>query len=321
MRRIAPALVVAFAVLVLAPPAHATLNACSAAKKKCVAKKAAALLKCHSKNEKPPTGLTPAAFATCIQKAHDKFDGGANPSKGCFAKAEAKYGAGGCLTVNDTSNLETTVDDFVNDVVCQLDPGSGTCPTPTPSPTPPQEPTPTPGCSVNGQACASNAECCSLTCQASHCVPAGPSCTNGMQDGNETGVDCGGGTCPACPLGGGCAANTDCQATTICSGGTCVCGAGLADCNGSPGDGCEASLTSDPNNCGGCGNVCSLPNANSTCVSSQCFIQSCNAPYADCNGTNADGCEANTQADNSNCGMCGHVCGFPQTCQFPGNCM
>jgi len=56
--------------VLLAVPSHATLNACSAAKKKCVAKKAAALLKCHSKNEKPP-GLTPAAFATCIQKAHD----------------------------------------------------------------------------------------------------------------------------------------------------------------------------------------------------------------------------------------------------------
>ncbi len=320
MRRFAYTVVSLLALVLLAAPSHATLNACSAAKKKCVAKKAAALLKCHAKNEKPP-GLTPAAFATCVQKAHDKFDGGTNPQKGCFAKAEAKFGPGGCLTINDTAALETTVDDFVNDVVCQLDPGSGTCPTPTPVPTPPNEPTPTPGCNVNGQACSSNVECCSLTCQANHCVPAGPSCTNGMQDGAETGVDCGGGTCPACPLGGGCAANTDCQATTICSGGQCVCGAGRADCNANPADGCEVSIAGDPNNCGGCGNVCSLANASSTCVSAQCMIGSCNFSYADCNGMTADGCEVNTQTDNSNCGSCGHVCGMPQTCHPPGNCM
>src|SRR5437868_12376403 len=51
----------ALVIVTFATPAHATLNACAAAKKKCVRKKAAALLKCHSKNEKPP-GLTPAKF-------------------------------------------------------------------------------------------------------------------------------------------------------------------------------------------------------------------------------------------------------------------
>jgi hypothetical protein len=82
------------AILAFATPAHATLNACAAAKKLCVAKKAAALLKCHAKNEKPPLGTTPAKFAACLQKAKDKFDGGANPAKligafsGVFARGE-----------------------------------------------------------------------------------------------------------------------------------------------------------------------------------------------------------------------------------------
>src|SRR6185369_11668200 len=120
------------------------------------------------------------------------------------------------------------------------------------------------------------------------------------------------------PLGQGCATNTDCQTTTTCSGGMCICAAGLADCNGMPGDGCEANLTNDPANCGGCNNVCSLPNASSTCASSQCMIGSCNVSYADCNGMPIDGCEVNTSSDNSNCGSCGHVCGMPQTCQSPG---
>src|SRR5262249_19673138 len=71
---------VAVATLVPAAPASATLNACASAKKLCVAKAAAALLKCHSKNEKPPAGLDAAKFAACVQKARDQLDGGADPS-------------------------------------------------------------------------------------------------------------------------------------------------------------------------------------------------------------------------------------------------
>src|SRR5688572_16155244 len=107
MTRIVSVLVGTFAVLALATQAHATLNACSSAKQLCVAKKTAALLKCHSKNSKPPAGLDPAKFAACKQKAKDKFDGGANPAKGCFAKLETKYGVGGCLTSGDVAALET----------------------------------------------------------------------------------------------------------------------------------------------------------------------------------------------------------------------
>src|SRR5262249_12960579 len=150
----------------------------------CVAKKTAALLKCHSKSEKPPNGLDPVKFAACVQKAKDKFDGGANPAKGCFAKLETKF-SGNCLTINDTGTLETAVDNYVDAVICALDPAVGTCPaTPTP--------TPTPSCVANGGSCSGNAQCCSLSCMAGQCQP---SCSNGFQDGNETGIDCGGGTC------------------------------------------------------------------------------------------------------------------------------
>jgi hypothetical protein len=104
-------------------------NPCSASKKKCVAKKAAALLKCYQKAAK--AGV--AVDGTCLQKAQDKFDGGAMPANGCFAKLEAKPG---CLTTNDTAALETKVDTFVGDVTDQLNP-----PTPTPTPTPTVTPT------------------------------------------------------------------------------------------------------------------------------------------------------------------------------------
>jgi hypothetical protein len=96
LRTAVVAVVLAVLTLAATEPSHATLNACAAGKKKCVNKKAAAILKCHTKAETPPNGLSAGDLATCIQKAKAKFDGGGNPSKGCFAKLEAKF-PGGCL--------------------------------------------------------------------------------------------------------------------------------------------------------------------------------------------------------------------------------
>lgn len=312
MARIAFVVAGMLAVLALARPADATLNACAAAKKLCVAKKAAALLKCHSKNEKPPAGLDPVKFAACVQKAQEKFDGGTNPFKGCFAKLEAKFGPANCLTSGDTAALETMTDNWVDAVVCALDPAGGTCPaTPTPSSTSTPAPTSTPACFANGQACATASQCCSLACNMGTCVP---SCSNGIQDGTETGVDCGGGSCPQCPLGGGCASGSDCVASTVCVGGQCTCASGQSNCNGFPGDGCEINLLTDVNNCGSCGSQCALPNAFPACNAAQCMIAFCGMGYSDCNNLTADGCEVNTQFDNNNCGACANVCPMPTTC-------
>jgi hypothetical protein len=38
-----------------------------------------------------------------------------------------------------------------------------------------------------------------------------PGCTDGFQDGAETDVDCGGGTCPKCGNAKSCLVNADCQ--------------------------------------------------------------------------------------------------------------
>ncbi|MEQ9080020.1 MAG: hypothetical protein RLP09_39525, partial [Sandaracinaceae bacterium] len=48
------------------------------------------------------------------------------------------------------------------------------------------------------------------------------------------------------------------NASAACAMGACdiTCDAGFDDCNGMPGDGCEADLGSDAANCGGCGVVC-----------------------------------------------------------------
>jgi hypothetical protein len=305
MHRIALAIVAMLVALTLAAPAHATLNACTAAKKLCVAKKTAALLKCHSKNEKPPAGLDPVKFAACLQKAKDKFDGGAHPAKGCFAKLEAKFGPGGCVTAGDTAALETKVDDYVDDVICALDPGAGTCPAiPTPIPTA------TPSCAAIGQSCALASQCCSQSCMGGTCVP---SCTNGMQDGTETDVDCGG-SCSPCNLGQGCLSAGDCYPNTQCSTGQCTCGPGQLDCNGNSVDGCEVNPTNNASNCGACNVVCSLPNTMAVCAMSQCQVGPCSAGYGNCNGLTVDGCEVYTAGDNNNCGSCGLICPNPQNC-------
>ncbi|MEI6296369.1 MAG: hypothetical protein WCO84_01820 [bacterium] len=43
-----------------------------------------------------------------------------------------------------------------------------------------------------------------------HIVPATPTCSDGVMNGSETGVDCGGPSCSACPIGGGVGGSNHC---------------------------------------------------------------------------------------------------------------
>lgn len=60
--------------------------------------------------------------------------------------------------------------------------------------------------------------CAGGTCQAGTCGPAA-TCTDGIRNGNETGVDCGG-SCPPCATGQTCTSRADC-ASALCAGGVC----------------------------------------------------------------------------------------------------
>jgi hypothetical protein len=57
--------------------------------------------------------------------------------------------------------------------------------------------------------------CCKGACTAG-------SCTDGCWDGNESDVDCGGGTCPKCGPGKTCVTFNDCQ-SGVCVFGSNVC--------------------------------------------------------------------------------------------------
>ena len=112
--------------------------------------------------------------------------------------------------------------------------------------------------------------------------------------------------CGACGKPCGAQNNTPVCANSTCMAGPCVMGFG--DCNMDAKDGCETSLASDKKNCGACGNVCNIPNAQALCLGGACLLGGCNPNFRDCNGDLKDGCEANTTNDPKNCGACNANC-------------
>lgn len=158
----------------------------------------------------------------------------------------------------------------------------------------PQPPNGMPAC-VNGM------------CALAACAGTFRDCVNGSMDGCETNTatstaHCGGcdRACPVLP-----------NATSTCAASRCglgMCAAGYANCNNSVGDGCEAPLQTDVNNCGGCGNVCDPLNATPSCSAGACGIGMCDPGYANCNNDITDGCESTPSTDPLNCGACRNVC-------------
>jgi hypothetical protein len=110
------------------------------------------------------------------------------------------------------------------------------------------------------------------TCVAGTCTPAqqqqqqpptdqqppAPTCTDGIQNGNETDVDCGGPSCPKCVEGRHCATGGDC-ATGVCTGGICVASAPT----------CSADVCGAQHGCPACalGKSCS---GGADCASGHC---------------------------------------------------
>jgi hypothetical protein len=111
-----------------------------------------------------------------------------------------------------------------------------------------------------GEACAGNADCVTSTCVAGACAE--PSCKNGVLDGTETAVDCGG-SCDKCD-GDTCAKSVECASKVCLSGqcapkGTKICGVGLPSlCP--EGEGCKADADCQSDYCGA-RDVCEAPPA------------------------------------------------------------
>lgn len=155
---------------------------------------------------------------------------------------------------------------------------------------------------------------CDITCDATH-----GDCDSDADTGCEvdlrTATDCG-----AC--GEPCAVN---HGTPSCASGTCAigsCDTGYLDCAGGVGDGCEAQVSIDPDNCGACGTNCDAASSVTACVSSTCTVVSCSTGTGNCDGLASTGCETATGTDFANCGTCGNSCtlrGTNRTC-VAGTC-
>src|SRR5262249_10125946 len=109
--------------LVMAPllgwsvPASAQQAKCLAGKVKCMATKAAGLLKCDEIAETPGKAADP----NCVPKVEGKFQGIPDPTKGCFGKLENKTN-NDCNPGDDTDPAETAVDDCVTSLLGAIDP-------------------------------------------------------------------------------------------------------------------------------------------------------------------------------------------------------
>ncbi|HEY2746923.1 MAG TPA: hypothetical protein VGL86_20010 [Polyangia bacterium] len=158
-----------------------------------------------------------------------------------------------------------------------------------------------------GQVCLSSSDCAPPgACDGTHhCVAA--QCTNGVQDSNETDVDCGGTVCAPCPLGKKCGAGADC-ASSFCNAQTKLCVAdqchdGLKDGSESDvdcGGGCATKcgggqMCSGPSDCSGTGVVCDGAHVCCTpsCSGKVCGSDGCGGSCGTCTSTTTPMCAAN----------------------------
>jgi hypothetical protein len=159
----------------------------------------------------------------------------------------------------DCSNdkcVSCKVDGVKNGTETDVDCGGGVCPK----------------CAA-GKACSGKWDCTTDFCVPTLKVCAVPTCTDGYKNGNETDVDCGGGTCSKCANGKQCDQNSDC-ASAYCNQGLNLCQ--TPTCT----DGIKNNGETDID-CGGpCPNKCA---AGKGCqVDSDCFSDSCDGGTHKC---------------------------------------
>ncbi len=134
------------------------------------------------------------------------------------------------------------------------------------------------GCGVACTRANANATCAGGSCAIGSCVAGFGNCDGSDPNGCEVRLNTNG-NCGAC--GAACA---PANATGSCASGSCQvvsCSAGWGDCDGNGANGCETSLTSNPN-CGGCGIACALP---MRCIAGGCGcagFSGCNFPRHCC---------------------------------------
>jgi hypothetical protein len=141
---------------------------------------------------------------------------------------------------------------------------------------------------ATGRGCHAAGDCQSGVCSAQGCGPGvalccqAPSCSDGVQNGGESSVDCGTPACGLCPLGGGCALGTQC-ATGFCQDGHC---ADAGSCTDGVRNGPETGVDCGGGRCGRC------PDRSACVVPADCNNNNCdNGICISCGDAVIDGTE------------------------------
>ena len=162
-----------------------------------------------------------------------------------------------------------------------------------------------------GQGCVTDNDCQSGFCSAGMCKM--PTCIDGVKNGMETDVDCGGPCFMACPPGAGCRVNADCQ-DPVCT----MKGCAIPTCNDGRKNGDETAVDCGGRICGACG--LGLPCIiGDDCQSRMCTKNACAG--SSCNDMLKNGLETDTDCGGPSCVKCqdGWLCQVDKDC-LSGNC-
>jgi RHS repeat-associated protein len=141
-------------------------------------------------------------------------------------------------------------------------------------------------------------------------APAPTTCSDGVRNGSETDIDCGGGAgCSACATGKGCAVASDCV-SQLCQGAQCL---PPSSCSDGVKNGTETDVDCGGGACAPCANGKTC-NAGPDCQVGSCVLDVCQAPA--CTDKAKNGNETDIDCGGSDCAPCadGLGCAIASDC-------
>ncbi|MFO0608719.1 MAG: hypothetical protein U0324_36470 [Polyangiales bacterium] len=164
-------------------------------------------------------------------------------------------------------------------------------------------------CGACGRSCdpaPNTSAACAMGACVRACLPGFADCDGAPANGCEVDLRADPAHCGSC--------ETRCAfpgATARCDMGACAlarCDDGRGDCDGAPANGCETLLATAVAHCGACGRACPAPaGAAATCTAGACGFR-CLGGLGDCDGSAANGCEADLDTSRDHCGRCLNRC-------------
>jgi len=242
------------------------------------------------------------AAATCTDKVMNGAEtdvdcgGGSCPAcadtKKCKAATDCKSGV--CDPKTGLCLAPTCTDKVKNGDETDTDCGGKTCPT-----------------CANKKKCKANADCASGLCDPKTGLCLAATCTDKVQNGTETDVDCGGASCPAC------ADTKKCKAATDCKSGVCDPKTGLClapTCTDKVMNGDESDTDCGGKTCPKCADTKKCK-GNSDCASNVCLNSVCQKPT--CVDFTKNGDETDIDCGGKTCPKCINM----KKCKVGADCL